>query len=336
MFKMVDLTGFTVQVRDSSGGGIASALVRIYESTGTTQLTYGYTNGGGDKVFYLPDATYKAKVTKSPGHPSWETFTVNYNPTSPTMSGTVDLTGFTIQVRQSDGTGVSSALVRIYESTGTTQLTYGYTNGGGDKVFYLPDDTYQAKATKSPGVASWETFAVPQPNPNDMFYPVDLTGFTIQVRESDSTGVSSALVRIYESTGTTQLTYGYTGGTGDKVFYLPDATYQAKVTKSPGRASWETFTIPQVPATDMDYEVDLTGFTIHVEDSGGNPISSALVRIYDSTGTTQYTYGYTNGLGNILFWLPDGNYRAKVTKSGSTVWADFTVGGASKTKTVTM
>jgi hypothetical protein len=72
-----------------------------------------------------------------------------------------------------------------------------------------------------------------------MYYEVDLTGYTIQVRQSDGTGVPSALVRIYDSTHSTQYTYGYTGSNGDKVFYLPNGGYAAKVTKSPGVASWE-------------------------------------------------------------------------------------------------
>jgi hypothetical protein len=81
----------------------------------------------------------------------------------------------------------------------------------------------------------------------------------------------------------------------------------------------------------MEVRVNLTGTTIQVRSDYGSAVPGALVEIYDSSGSPRYSLGTTDAAGDKLFWLPDGDYKAKASKNGVVGWTTFTVGSGNPT-----
>ena len=68
--------------------------------------------------------------------------------------------------------------------------------------------------------------------------------------------------------------------------------------------------------------------TVHVQDSGGNPVSGAKVTIYDELENPVTDTKTTGTDGNASFGLPNGDYKAKVVVATGPIWQGFTVSGA--------
>jgi hypothetical protein len=68
--------------------------------------------------------------------------------------------------------------------------------------------------------------------------------------------------------------------------------------------------------------------TVHVQDSGGNPVRGAKVTIYDELENPVTDTKTTNKKGNAGFSLPDGSYKAEVVVATGPIWQGFTVSGA--------
>ena len=68
--------------------------------------------------------------------------------------------------------------------------------------------------------------------------------------------------------------------------------------------------------------------TVHVQDSGGNPVRGAKVTIYDELENPVTDTKTTGTDGNASFGLPNGDYKAKVVVATGPIWQGFTVSGA--------
>ena len=141
-------------------------------------------------------------------------------------------------------------------------------------------------------------------------------------------------MRVYND-GSGQWGYRWSNASGESTFYLIEGNYEFLVEKNGARSQKYDFTVdppsgdPSGSADDTNLTYLLAKVTIHVQDSGGNPLQSYLVRIYNYPAGSQWGYQWTNSSGDAVFYLIEGSYQYQVEKnsynSGKQPAGGFTV-----------
>ena len=161
-------------------------------------------------------------------------------------------------------------------------------------------------------------------NPDDQDLEYKLATVTVKVGDSSvaNPGHKSYLVRIYNDNAG-QWGYQWSNSSGMTTFYLIEGKYEYLVEKNGAKSAKIDFTVADtdhsIPVSgdpdDQDLEYQLAKVTIHVQDSGGSPLKSYLVRIYNYLGS-QWGYQWSNSSGDSIFYLIEGGYQYQVEKNG--------------------
>ncbi len=172
-------------------------------------------------------------------------------------------------------------------------------------------------------------------NPDDQALEYQLATVTVKVSDSANVGHQSYLVRIYNA-GLGQWGYQWSDSSGLTTFYLIEGNYEYLVEKNGAQSSKISFPVAATDHTtlvsgnpdDQGLEYKLAKVTVHVQDSGGSPLQSYLVRIYNF-GAGQWGYQWSNVSGDSVFYLIEGGYQYQVEKnsynSGKLPAGGFTV-----------
>ena len=154
-----------------------------------------------------------------------------------------------------------------------------------------------------------EGFAVVRSTPLNLSYT--LATVTVNV------GRKGYIVRFFNGTNGSGAERGSasTDDSGNAVFYLVEGDYGYQVDKYGTRSAMEGFTV--VRSTNLNLSYTLAAITIHVENSGGQPLPGYRVRFYNGTdgSGTQRGSASTDAGGNVVFYLVEGGYQYQVEKN---------------------
>ena len=308
----------TVKASDTANVGHSGYLVRIYND-GASEWGNAWTNGGGLATFYLIEGNYEYLIEKNGAKSAKYDFSLAAPaPNADDKNLEYDLAKITVKASDTANVGHSGYLVRIYNN-GAGEWGNAWTNGGGLATFYLIEGNYEYLIEKNGAKSAKYDFTVDPPTSADN-QDLEYKLATVTVKASDTTDVghSGYLVRVYNN-GAGEWGNAWTSGGGLATFYLIEGNYEYLIEKNGAKSAKYDFNVaaPAPNANDKSLEYELAKVVIHVQNSGGNPLSGYLARIYNYPTTTEWGNAWTNGSGDAVFYLIEGGYQYQVEKNGS-------------------
>ena len=308
----VSVPGFDATFHVTSGGNdLEDAMVTIGGETLPTDAL-------GMAVFNLPNGDYDYTVTKDGYNDKMGSFTIDNAPVN--IDVTMNLVGTEFAVTfhvTSGGSDLEGAMVEVGSEMATT-------DNMGMAVINLPNGDYDYTVTKygySDEMGSFTVSGGPQTVDIDMtMLPMYDVTFHVTSGGADLEGASVEVI---------DLETMMTDMNGEAVFSLIDGDYDYEVMKD-GYITVNSMVT--VAGSAITVEVDMVAvfeITLHVS-SGGMDLVSALV-------TIEGEEVYTDGSGNAVFMLVDGDYDYTVVYPGyQDAMGSFTVAGAVMTVEVEM
>jgi hypothetical protein len=364
-YTLVSVTGSTC-VRNSGFTG-SSATITVnsvpqgsltangpFCSSGTGQLTFTASAGTGPYTIIYNDGTADRTATNITSGTAFAPFTSTVNST--TTYTLVSVTGATC-VRNTGFTG-SSATITVnsvpqgsltangpFCTSGTGQLTFTATAGTGPYTIVYNDGTADRTATNITSGTAFAPFT-PSVSNTTTYTLVSVTGATC-VRNTGFTG-SSATITVnsvpqgsltangpFCTSGTGQLTFTASAGTGPYTIVYNDGTADRTATNITSGTAFATFTTP-VTSTTTYTLVSVTGATC-VRNTGFIG-SSATITVnsvpqgsltangpFCTSGTGQLTFTASAGTGPYTIIYNDGTADRTATNiTSGTAFAPFT------------
>jgi hypothetical protein len=321
-------------ITDSSGKGIASARVIIYNSSGLSAVPGVFTRSSGYYEIYVSAGTYQLTVfppsnSSFVNHEEYN-FVVNTDASKDiTLASGNKVSGY---ISDSSGKPVSGAVVLL---NGTFLSGYGSDSQG---YYYAsgPTGTYTISVRGPPNSPGYPNFiyseanvfvpnnmvknltivysAIPSPTPSPSPTPTPLpNGFKLSgyVVDSSRNGIASARVFLYGSDGSASFSAAYTNSVGYYETYALAGTFHLTVfpPRDSNYVNYDESGLGMTANVSKNITLAL-GYKIsgYVLDSSGKPIGGAFVflngSIFSGWGSTSQGYYYVSA--------PAGTYTYEV------------------------
>ncbi len=292
---------------DPSACGASDGSATVYASGGTTPYNYLWSPGSQttQTATNLPAGAYQVIVTDVNGCADTGTVTLN-EPNPPVIS--LD------SISDVQCGGGSDGAVYITTSAGTPPYSYAWSNGATtEDISGVPAGQYVVTVTDNAGCSAKDTFVVSEP-------PALVIDSIIKTDPS-SCGASDGSASVYASGGTTPYAYSWSpsGQTTQTATGLSAGNHTVTVTDAKGCTVSGTASLsdPNAPQIALDSVVDVTCY--------GNTDGAVYITV--SSGTTPYTYSWSNGATTEdITGIGAGSYSIQVTDNvGCIASATYTV-----------
>ncbi|MBI9051564.1 MAG: Ig-like domain-containing protein [Anaerolineaceae bacterium] len=315
----------TVTVQDTNGN--PQADIAVYAFDGTTYTNFSKTSAAdGTAVFTLPMGEYRFRADSN-GTRFWSAES-NHCTIPGCESAAVIVTGpVTINVLDTDGTPQEGLAVYAFNETMYTNFS-GTTAADGSLQLTLPEGDYRFRADLNPdggagGTQFWSAESNHCTTPTCTDATVTVTKpLTVTVLDTD--GAVQEGLNVYAFNGTTYTNYSkVTSAEGTAVFTLPQGDYRFRADLN-GTQFWSSetnhCTLPGCESVELSVTVPVTVNVVGVDDSPFEGIT-----VYAFSGNTYSNYnGVSNEDGEVLFTLPEGDYRFRADLSGTQFWSGET------------
>jgi murein DD-endopeptidase MepM/ murein hydrolase activator NlpD/opacity protein-like surface antigen len=288
----------TIKVADTSGGGRAGYLVRVYAAAGN-EIANSWSNNAGLTIFHLTTGNQYGYLVEKNGARSAKTgFTVA---AGVNQTLTYNLAAVTINV------GRPGYLVRVYNGAngGGSEWGNAWSDASGNATFHLVEGDYGFLVEKNGARSAKTGFTVAAGVNQTLTY--NLAAVTINV------GRPGYLVRIYNGVNGSGSEWGnaWSDASGNATFHLVEGDYGYLVEKNGARSAKTGFTVAAGASQTLTY--NLAAVTINV----GRP--GYLVRIYNGVNGIGSEWGnaWSDASGNATFHLVEGDYGYLVEKNGA-------------------
>ncbi|MGD8456603.1 MAG: RHS repeat-associated core domain-containing protein [Anaerolineales bacterium] len=308
-----------VTVLDTNTTPKMGLKVYAFTSAGYTGVS-GTTNEYGVATLTLDDGDYRFRADLNGTHFwSGETFHCSV---PGCVSASVTVTKpVTVTVLDTDTT--IQVGLKVYAFDGATYTGYnGTTNEYGQVVFTLPQGDYRFRADLN-GTHFWSGESNHCTLPGCESASITVTKpVTVTVQDTDTT-VQVGL-HVYAFDGATYTGYnGTTNEYGQVVFTLPEGDYRFRADLN-GTKFWSGevnhCTLPGCESASITVTKPLT---VTVLDTDTTPQVGLNVYAFDGATYTGYN-GTTNEYGQVVFTLPEGDYRFRADLNGTHFWSGET------------
>ena len=315
-------TPLLVTVMDTDGA--PQAGIPVYAFNGSTYTNFTTkTEASGRASFTLPTGSYRFRAdfptTGAGGGTQFWSGTENHCQVPTCEGASITLTkGIVVTVQ--DTSGVAKAGVKVYAFDGTTYTNFSATTEvNGQAAFTLPQGNYRFRADYN-GTQFWSGAQNHCTLPGCSSATVTVTPSTL-VTVTDSDNLPQAGLKVYVFNGTAYTNFsGTTNAAGQVNFTLPQGSYRFRVDLN-GTQFWSGASNHcAVPGCDSASVTVTKLLTVTVKDTAG-ALKSGL-KVYAFNGATYTNYsGTTNASGQVLFTLPEGNYRFRADLNGTQFWS---------------
>jgi pilus assembly protein Flp/PilA len=285
------------------------------------------TNETGETVFSeLTEGRYVFRASYA--SQSYWSDTINV-PRQTSAEISISEQSFNVHVINSQGGTLVDVPVYAFNETKAFTGIEGVTDQNGMVTFSLPDGNYLFRADYS-GQETWSD-AVTIPEYSSIHVRVPISDFAVRVYRHNGQTVDD--VPVYAFNGEENYTgiNAMSDENGIAAMELPDGQYQYRADYN-GEAYWsEKVTTPGENSTSLY----VGGFdvTVQVTDNTGIAISNRTVYVYDNDGNYLNLGKSTDGNGEVVFELNEGQYLFRaVGDDNKDYWSD-TVDVSSETNT---
>ena len=293
---------------------IEGLKVYLFSATDTYLGLNQITNASGKVFFDLPETDFKVRADWL-GRQfwsqvfNWQNITVNV----PMADVDISVTGA--------GFPREGVKVYVFSATDTYLGISETTNPGGKVTLRLPEGAYKFRADYQ-GSQYWsveESLTTDQVNP--VIVSVGGGAFAFTVLKTSQDPLEGAKSYVFSETGTYLGMYGATNSDGQVFFDLADGTYKFRVDHL-GYQFWSpVFNIPTILAADLD--LGHQDVTVSVEGvyQTAEPLEGVKVYLFSPPGTYLGRYHVTDINGQVIFNLPDQEYKVRADYLGGQFWS---------------
>jgi hypothetical protein len=305
-----------VTVLDTDGQPEAGLNVKAY--VGDESAGYAaYTNAQGQATLSLPVGSYRFRVAKN-GTAFWSD--TENSCTIPGCTEAAITTTLPMVVTVLNLSNQPEAGLTVQVFNGTVYAGYNATTDAqGQVTFTLPEGSYRFRVLKNgrffySGPANHCTI----PGCTEAGITVDNT---VMVTVLDSLGNPDGGLSVRAYDGDTYMGIAATTNAQGQAFLaLPEGSYRFRVAKN-GTAFWSGTSNHCTVIGCTEARITTTvPVVITVLDTDGQPDIGLTVQAYDGSTYVSYS-GTSNGLGQVSFTMPEGNYRFRAVKNGVAFWS---------------
>jgi Flp pilus assembly pilin Flp/uncharacterized GH25 family protein len=305
-----------VSVEDNSGGGIANARVYMFNEKGQYQGRYGSTDQQGNLAFEeVADGRYKFRADYQTKQ-YWSQ-TIAW----PSEWHAIIETGqrpFTITVVDNGGSGIGNVRVYAFNENGGYTGVYGSTNENGQLALNLADGSYKFRADYQ--TRQYWSDVVESPDKTEAIVQTGQRPFTINVVDDEGSGIGNVRVYAFNENGGYTGVYGSTNESGQLALNLADGSYKF-------RADYQTYqywsdVVRSPDVTEATVKTGQQDFTVHVITDSGTGIASVRVYAFNENGGYAGVYGNTDGAGQVVLNLGQGNWKFRADYQTRQFWSD--------------
>ena len=308
-----------VSVDDTDGTPQEGLNVYVFDDENYTSYT-GVTDASGEASFVLPAGDYRFRADLN-GTQFWSD-SVNHCTIPSCETAGVEVTKpVTVSVVDTDT--IPQEGLNVYAFDGTTYTSYnGVTDVSGEVVFTLPHGDYRFRADKS-GTQFWsgETNHCTLPGCETASVTV-AKPVVVTVTDTDLTPKEGLSVYVFDGENYTGFE-GTTDASGEVSFILPDGDYRFRADLN-GTQFWSGAvnhcTVPSCEAASVTVTKPVT---VSVISQVGTAYPGLNVYAFDGESYTGFN-GVSDAGGEVVFTLPEGDYRFRADLNEVQFWSGET------------
>ena len=295
---------------------IEGIKVYLFNPVGSYQNKYLTTDENGGVNFNLPSKGYKVRADYL-GIQFWSDEFIWGSPVVdiPMADAEITVTGA--------GLPKEGLPVYLFSSSGSYLNIKGSTDTNGKVMFRLPAETFNFRFDYQ-GKQFWSNEQNLTP---DVINSVQIDSgggsFNFTVMKNGVEPLAGAKCYVFSETGSYLNISGITDGSGQIVFDLAEGTYKIRVDHL-GYQFWtDVYYIPDTLSEIFVLNHQDTIVTVEGIYQGiVEPVQDINVYLYNSAGSYQNQYATTNENGEVVFSLPDAEYKSKADYLGQQYWSE--------------
>jgi RHS repeat-associated protein len=304
-----------VVVQDTGGSPMEGLPVYVFDGSTYTGKN-GTTDANGDVSLRLVEGEYRFRADLN--STQFWSGEVNHCSIPGCTLANVTVT-IPVVVTVEDSLGMPQEGLPVYAFSGGSYTGYhGTSDENGQVNLTLPVGDYRFRAD-SGGTQFWsgETDHCTIPGCLDAIVVVTVP---VTVRVEDTNGEPKEGVQVYAFDGTTYTGFhGTTDGNGEVQLTLPEGSYRFRADYN-GTQFWSgEANHCAVPGCSSATVVVTLPVTVTVEDTDGAAKEGVPVYVFDGTTYTNFN-GTTGADGEVVFTLPQGDYRFRADYNGTQFW----------------
>jgi len=306
---------FNLTVTDNSGQPLENANCYLFNDQGAYLGITAATDGGGKAVFNLADGSYQFRIDYM-GYQFW---TISYEvPNVLYDTHIIDHDYYTVTVT-GDFQGSSDPIegVKVYlfkpseEYMGLNQIT----DAKGQVTFYLPTETYYARADYLDQQYWSESFSSPNTN---IGIPMGDADVLVSLHAGALPNVS---VYVFSESGSYLGITGTTDANGESVFRLPAGIYNFRADYLNNQYWSGQHELIADTVNLVDIYTGGGAFNLTVLKDHENALLNEKTYLFNSTGSYLGISNTTDEHGQVSYSLPDGSYQFRVDTKGYQFWS---------------
>jgi hypothetical protein len=294
---------------------VSGIKVYLFSPTGSYLGFYETTDTNGKVTFNLPEKAYLFRADYLSrqfwsGTVTWEDVTVAI----PMADAEVTVTGA--------GLPQEGVNVYVFTPTGSYLGLYGTTDANGTVTFHLPAGSYTFRADYQ-GSQFWsgeEVLTEDQINP--VVISVGGGAFTCTVLTGGSEPLVGVNCYVFNESGSYLGLYGATDEDGETRFDLSDGTYKFRIDYL-GYQFWsDVIEIPVTLSEIVTIPHGSVAVTVEGQYLQAEPLAGLTAYLFTSAGSYMGKYATTDDNGQVIFNLPDREYKVRVDYLGRQFWSN--------------
>jgi RHS repeat-associated protein len=305
-----------VTVQDTNG--VPQVGLPVYAfSAGVYTGYYGTTDASGQVELTLPEGAYRFRADLN-GTEFWSSSTDDCSLPGCTAAAIQTTLPVTVTVLETSGAPQSGLPVYVFDGANYTGYQ-GTTDASGQVAFTLPTGSYLFRADLN-GTQFFSSAS------NDCSVPgceSDTVTVTIPVTVTvqDTSGSPAAALSVYAFSGGVYTGHqGTTDASGQALFTLPQGAYRFRADRN-GTEFWSAATDNcAIPGCTTDSVIVTVPVTVTVASESGAHYPDLPVYVFSGDVYTGF-HGISDASGQVIFTLPEGNYRFRADYNNVPFWS---------------
>jgi len=291
--------------------------IYLFTPSGSYLSQYQVTNDQGQVTFNLPEKDYKVRAD----YLSQQYFSEVFNWTNETITINEGIAEVTVT---NMGLPIEDVNVYVFNNSGSYLGIYDVTDINGNAFFRLPQGDYNFRGDYM-GSQYWSGVSTIIAHVEN---PVNIStgggSFTLTVLKAEEDPLIGVNCYLFSESGSYLGEHGLTNDQGEVGFNLADGTYKIRVNYL-GYQFWtEVFSVPDTSS--LTYTIAHQDVTVTVEgDYDGDIEKRENLNVYLFTPSGSYLsqYQVTNDLGQVIFSLPEKDYKVRADYLSGQYFSDI-------------
>ena len=289
--------------------------VYLFTPSGSYLDKYDVTDDQGQAIFNLPEKAYKVRADYL-SHQFWSEEFISTDTVITIEEGMAE-------VKVMQGTSpLSNVIVYAYNESGSYLDLNEATDTEGKAYFCLPTATYKFRADHQ-GTQFWATETILSHQVNSIQLTTGGGTFVLTVEKETCATMTGIKVYVFSTAGSYLGINSQTDEQGKVSFDLSDGSYMFRVDYLGNQFWTEVCAVPDTMSDAFSIpHQDVTVTVNRVYGSVIEPIENIKAYLFTAYGSYMGKYANTDSEGQVVFNLPEEDYKVRADYIGSQYWSD--------------